>query len=77
MVDQPLMRTLQCNFCQAYHLDHIYNQTLELNSLSMKMVQLCFEKFFSGQAGKFMVDEIEICCKQIIDNYINHEGKIF
>ena len=24
-----------------------------------------------------MVDKIEICWKQIIDKYLNHEGKIF
>jgi len=61
----------------AYQLDHIYNQTLASNSLSMNIWSNFILKNFSGQAGTFMVDEIEICWKQIIDKYLNHEAKIF
>ena len=59
MVDQPLIRRLQCIFFYAYHLDHIYNQILASNSLSMKMVQFFFEKSSPVRQGHLWLTKLK------------------
>ena len=50
MADQPLIRRLQF-FFYSLDWDHIFNQTLASKPLSLKMVQLFFEKFTLVRQG--------------------------
>jgi hypothetical protein len=68
MVDQPLIRRLQCNFCYACHLDHIYNQTLASNSLSMKMVQVYFEKSSPVRQGHLWLTKLKFVENKLLIN---------
>ena len=67
MDDHPLIQRLQVNFLYSNHLDHINNQTLASNSLSLNMVQLCFEK--SPQVRQGHIFE-----KKRIEKLFNHDG---
>ena len=70
MVDQPLIRRLQCNCFYSYHCDHIYNQTLASNSLSLKMVQLYFEKSPPVRQGHLWLTKLNFFEKNLLINIL-------
>ena len=55
-------------FFYAYHLDHIYNQILASNSLSVKMVQFFFEKSSPVRQGHLWLTKLKFLEYKLLIN---------